>query len=126
MRQRRWIELLKDYDCEILYHPGKANVVADALSRKGMISFMMVREWELLEQFAKLSVSVETTDVGFIASLQIEPSILDHIRIGQKGDQKLLDMVSQAKQDVQSDFVVGEDGLMRFRGHICVPNDDAL
>ncbi|KAL0537392.1 hypothetical protein IC582_026370 [Cucumis melo] len=34
MRQRRWLELVKDYDCEILYHPGKANVVADALSRK--------------------------------------------------------------------------------------------
>ncbi|GKE04276.1 hypothetical protein Tco_1396294, partial [Tanacetum coccineum] len=34
MRQRRWIELFSDYDCEILYHPGKANVVADALSRK--------------------------------------------------------------------------------------------
>ncbi|GJW77766.1 putative reverse transcriptase domain-containing protein [Tanacetum coccineum] len=34
MRQRRWIELLSDYDCEILYHLGKANVVADALSRK--------------------------------------------------------------------------------------------
>ena len=35
MRQRRWLELVKDYDCEILYHPGKANKVADALSRKG-------------------------------------------------------------------------------------------
>ena len=35
MRQRRWLELVKDYDCDILYHPGKANVVADALSRKG-------------------------------------------------------------------------------------------
>ncbi|KAA0043132.1 ty3-gypsy retrotransposon protein [Cucumis melo var. makuwa] len=34
MRQQRWLELVKDYDCEILYHPGKANVVADALSRK--------------------------------------------------------------------------------------------
>ena len=36
LRQRRWVELLKDYDCRILYHPGKANVVADALSRKSM------------------------------------------------------------------------------------------
>nr|GFB49577.1 reverse transcriptase domain-containing protein [Tanacetum cinerariifolium] len=34
MRQRRWLELLSDYDCEIRYHPGKANVVADALSKK--------------------------------------------------------------------------------------------
>ena len=34
MRQRRWLDVVKDYDCEILYHPGKANVVADVLSRK--------------------------------------------------------------------------------------------
>ena len=34
MRQRRWLDVVKDYHCEILYHPGKANVVADALSRK--------------------------------------------------------------------------------------------
>ncbi|GKD27998.1 hypothetical protein Tco_1234212, partial [Tanacetum coccineum] len=34
MRQRHWIEIFSDYDCEIRYHPGKANVVAEALSRK--------------------------------------------------------------------------------------------
>ena len=38
MRQRRWLELVKDYDLEIHYHPGKANVVADALSRRGYVN----------------------------------------------------------------------------------------
>ncbi|GJV72885.1 hypothetical protein Tco_1492880 [Tanacetum coccineum] len=43
MRQRRWLELLVDYDCEIRYHPGKANVVADALSQKERIKPLRVR-----------------------------------------------------------------------------------
>ncbi|GJV21597.1 putative reverse transcriptase domain-containing protein [Tanacetum coccineum] len=43
MRQRRWLELLADYDCEICYHPGKANVVADALGRKKQIKPLRVR-----------------------------------------------------------------------------------
>ncbi|KAD6454275.1 hypothetical protein E3N88_08981 [Mikania micrantha] len=48
MRQRRWLELLKDYDCEILYHPGKANVVADALSRKTEHSSIRVKSYSLV------------------------------------------------------------------------------
>ncbi|GKD31161.1 putative reverse transcriptase domain-containing protein, partial [Tanacetum coccineum] len=43
MRQHRWLELLSDYDCEIRYHPEKANVVADALSRKERIKPLRVR-----------------------------------------------------------------------------------
>ena len=50
MRQRKWLEFLKDYDFELSYHPGKANVVADALSRISLqMSTLMVRELYLLE-----------------------------------------------------------------------------
>ena len=49
MRQRRWIKFLKDYDFELLYHPGKANVVADALSRKTVhTTHLKIKEMELL------------------------------------------------------------------------------
>ncbi|GKB37338.1 hypothetical protein Tco_0882280 [Tanacetum coccineum] len=47
MRQRRWLDLVKDYDCEILYHPGKANVVADALSRKTRHDSLLVKSLQI-------------------------------------------------------------------------------
>jgi hypothetical protein len=50
MRQRRWIKLLNDYDCEIKYHPGKANVVVDALSRKETLKPRQVRALQLTIQ----------------------------------------------------------------------------
>ena len=58
MCKRRWLEFFKDYDFELSYHPGKANVVADALSRKSLhISALMVREMGLLEQFRDISLA---------------------------------------------------------------------
>ncbi|GKD19361.1 hypothetical protein Tco_1208519, partial [Tanacetum coccineum] len=50
MRQRRWIELFSDYDCEIRYHPGKANVVTGALSRKEKIKPKRVRAMNMTIQ----------------------------------------------------------------------------
>ena len=51
MRQRRWMEVLEDYDFTLYYHPGKANVVTDALSRKsrGASASIASREWQMLE-----------------------------------------------------------------------------
>ena len=60
MRQRRWMEYLKDYDFELLYHPGKANVVTDVLSRKRIhVSAMMIRELELIEQLRDMNLGLD-------------------------------------------------------------------
>jgi hypothetical protein len=56
MRQGRWLELLKGYDFDLSYHPGKANVVADTMSKKSLHrSMLMARELELIEQFKDMS-----------------------------------------------------------------------
>ncbi|KAL8119926.1 hypothetical protein AgCh_017158 [Apium graveolens] len=57
MRQRRWLELIKDYDCEILYHPRKDNVVADALRRKEWLKMIMTSE-EPIRGFEKIEKCV--------------------------------------------------------------------
>lgn len=57
MRQRRWFELLEDYDFCLNYHPGKANMVANALSRKSLhMSMLMVHELRLIERFRDMSL----------------------------------------------------------------------
>ncbi|GKE29859.1 putative reverse transcriptase domain-containing protein [Tanacetum coccineum] len=53
MRQRRWLELLSDYDCEIRYHPAKANIVANALSRKEQNKPLRVSPWKGVVRFGK-------------------------------------------------------------------------
>nr|BAH80065.1 putative retrotransposon protein [Oryza sativa Indica Group] len=74
MRQRRWLELIKDYDMEIHYHPGKANVVADALSRKSYCNMSEGRRlpWELCQEFEKLNLGIVSK--GFVAALEAKLS----------------------------------------------------
>ena len=58
MRQRRWMKFLEDYDFTLHYHPGKANVVADALSQKsrGALASIASREWRMLEIVGKFGL----------------------------------------------------------------------
>jgi hypothetical protein len=84
MRQRRWLELIKGYDVEIIYHPGKSNVVADALSRNTYCNNLMVREEQpaLHEELEKLRI--EIMDHGQANELRVTYDLEDRIRTAQK------------------------------------------
>jgi len=96
MRQRRWMEYLKDYDFELLYHPGKANVVADALSRKSMhISGMMVKELEFIEKLRDMNLGMQLSEDSIRCSvLTLTSDVLETICDQQKNDAELQQFVS--------------------------------
>jgi len=100
MRQRRWLEFLKDYDFQLSYHPEKANVVADALSRKSLhMSALMVKELELIEQFRDLSLVCELTRESVkLGMWKLTSNILEEIKFGQKEDLELVERVVLVKQ----------------------------
>jgi hypothetical protein len=91
MRQRRRMEFLKDYDFELKYHPGKANVVADALSRKSLhVSTMMIHQMELLEKFRDLHLDVSCYDYSIsVYKLDLKNTLRDRIREAQERDHEL-------------------------------------
>ncbi|WVZ63316.1 LOW QUALITY PROTEIN: hypothetical protein U9M48_012957 [Paspalum notatum var. saurae] len=77
MRQRRWLELIKDYDLEIHYHPGKANVVADALSRKAHCNVIEARPTVRVICCEMDEIEMPTEQHAELYSLIIEPTIKD-------------------------------------------------
>ena len=93
MRQRRWEELLKDYDCTIEYHPGKANVVADALSRKrteGSTKFMSRGVSNELMALRGMNAELRVVKGdGLLAMLKIKPSWVEQIVGAQERDPHL-------------------------------------
>ncbi|GJT19089.1 putative nucleotidyltransferase, ribonuclease H [Tanacetum coccineum] len=125
MRQRRWLELLKDYDTNIQYHPGKANVVADALSRKsGMIAGIKVEE-EIIRDLERLDIELCVRGQnGFWASLRVEPNLISQIKTAQKDDGEIWAIIQNIDQ--QTEFRVDDDGILWQGTKLCVPEDPTL
>ena len=84
LRQRRWLELIKDYDMRLHYHPGKANVVADALSRKSHANTLLTGELpkELTEDLHELCL--EIVPRSYVAALEIQSTLMDKTREAQR------------------------------------------
>nr|GFD05137.1 retrotransposon protein, putative, Ty3-gypsy subclass [Tanacetum cinerariifolium] len=117
--------LLKDYDTNIQYHPGKANVVADALSRKsGMISGLRVEE-EIIRDLERLDIELYVRGQhGYWASLRIEPDLISRIKEAQKEDNEIWTIVENLNKQVE--FHLDEDNVLWQGTRLVVPNDATL
>ncbi|KAA0037369.1 pol protein [Cucumis melo var. makuwa] len=128
MRQRRWLELVKDYDCEILYHPGKANVVADALSRKVAHSAALItKQTPLLKDFERAEIAVSVGEVtAQLAQLSVQPTLRQKIIAAQLNDPYLVEKRRMVETGQGEDFSISSDDGLMFEGRLCVPEDSAI
>ena len=105
MRQQRWLELVKDYDYEIHYHPKKANGVIDALSKKEETRLMSIQLMhpELQKEINELELKLI---VGNLANLTIQPTIFDWMKRAQMLDPDLVKIREDILEGKETPFVL--------------------
>jgi hypothetical protein len=121
LRQRRWLELIKDYDLRINYHPGQANVVADALSPKKYCNATFARRMP-----PKLRREIEYLNLGMVNEskvvMEVELTLEAEIWEGQLEDAKLKEIRQLIRDNKTSDFSEDSQGTLWLGKQICVPN----
>ena len=124
LRQRRWIELIKDYDCTIEYHPGKANIIADSLSRRpeSSLSHMKSGNLPLLVDLRALGVILEVEDSGAsLATFHVRPLLVDQILGGQLQDPQMIKLKEEIEKGKKVEFQIRDDGMIVKGQRMCVP-----
>ena len=129
MRQRRWLELVKDYDCVINYHPGKANVVADALSRKssGSIATLITVQKPLIRDLEKLEIEIVLPGtIAKLSTLTLQPTLIGKIKDGQATDPYSEKIRLQLEVGKRSEIHISNDGVIRYKDRLYVPDNDEI
>jgi hypothetical protein len=123
MRQRRWLELIKDYELEIHYHPGKANMVADALSRKASCHCLTVKTSDitLCQEMEKLNLGM--IQHGTLNQLKLESVLLQKIIDAQRSDKGMKHIHEKIKAGKANCFRKDDQGIVWFNNRIIVPKD---
>jgi hypothetical protein len=114
--------LIKDYELEIHYHPGKANVVVDALSRKSQVNMLVAHpmSYELAKEFDRLSLEFLNNTLG--VTIELEPTLEQGIRKGQKDEEKINEIRQLIIDGKGNDFREDAEGVVWFKDRVCVPD----
>ena len=129
MRQHRWMEFLEDYDFTLHYHPGKANVVADALSRKsrGVLANIASREWRMLKIVEQFILQYIEQAEGTFGSLMATPSLRSRVIESQGQDAELVSIRDRVQSGTADEgWAIHTDGSLRYRGRVVVPQSTDL
>ncbi|XP_075099030.1 uncharacterized protein LOC142175921 [Nicotiana tabacum] len=126
------MELLKDYDCSILSHPGKANVVVDVWSRKSIGSLahisltkrLLAKDIQRLEG-AGIKFSVRDSK-ALLACAHAKSSLVERIKATQYEDERFCKYRDEALASKSKDMIVESDGILRMGDRLCVTNVDRL
>ncbi|WVZ76101.1 hypothetical protein U9M48_024103 [Paspalum notatum var. saurae] len=126
MRQRRWLELIKDYDLEIHYHPGKANVVADSLSRRAHCHVLEVRPTARVICCEIDEIEVITEQMAELFNLIIEPTLKEQIIAAQKQDPGMARIHDEIDDKKKACFTLDDQGVLWFKHRLVVSKDMEL